>query len=68
MIDAGHDSTVARAQVVRAVVEDEIHAAVEDNVEIDGVGVMHRNGRTRLEVEYQRSSRPGNKPLLKVVP
>lgn len=68
MVDAGHDDTITSAQGVRPVVENEIHASIDDNIEIDGVGVVHRDGRSRVEVEHQRSSGPGNKSLLNVIP
>lgn len=51
VVDAPYDHGVARSESVRAVVEDDIDASVEDDVEIQAVGVMDLCCHARRELD-----------------
>ena len=42
MVDAGDHDAVARLEGVRPIIEYQFHAARKDDVEVEGVGVVHR--------------------------
>jgi hypothetical protein len=55
MVNSGHHDTVARFQVVRTVIEDEVDAAEDNRVKIDRVGVVHFGSLSGLEMDERPS-------------
>ena len=58
MIHAGHQGAVTGLQSVRPVIEDEIQGAGQDQVEVQGVGVVHTRLGARLPVAHHPTGLP----------
>jgi hypothetical protein len=59
VVDSHHQDTVSRSEMVRTVVQENIHVAEDDGVEVDGVGVVPTRSLSRLELDEYPSCNSG---------
>jgi hypothetical protein len=59
MVDAGDHDAVARLEGVRPIIEYQFHAARKDDVEVEGVGVVHRELRVPLVLHDEPAGQTG---------
>ncbi len=52
MVDPGNDNAISRLEPVHAIIEPKFDASLQDQVEVDGVGVVHRGNHVRLVFDY----------------
>ncbi len=62
MVDTGNDDAVANFEQVGAVVKDHLDAALNDKVEVEGVGVVHGGFRVRGPVDDEPLRRARSYP------
>src|SRR5678815_3637314 len=60
MVDAGHENAVAGSEPVRAVVEQQLDAALEHQIEVDRVGVVHGPLEARLPPDDHPTQTPSH--------